>query len=91
MKQIRRFLLSAILLLAIAYFLIGYPLPYYIYTPGSAEPLDDIVHVEGGHISEGDMHLVTVSGMQATALQLILAKIQPFSEIVPLNRLFQKA
>lgn len=89
-KQTRNFLISILILFLLAYFLISYQLPYYIYNPGSAEPLDEIVHVENGFESEGDMHLVTVSGIQATPLQFIIAKFQTFSEIVPLENVRPK-
>jgi len=69
----------------IIFFLALYKLPYYIYSPGSADPLRPIVEVDNGFSSEGDMHLVTVSGMQATPLQLIWAKTRPFHDIMPLE------
>lgn len=62
-----------------------YRLPYYIYQPGGANGLDDIVTVDSGHQSEGDMHLVTVSGGQATLLQLIWANLASYHEIMPLE------
>lgn len=67
------------------YFFVTYQLPYYIQKPGSTEPLNPIVKVEEGYDSEGEMHLVTVSGLQATPLHYILAKILPHNDIRPLN------
>lgn len=62
-----------------------YRLPYYIYQPGLADDLKEIVQVEGGHQSEGSLHLVTVSGGQATPFDFLVAKIFPYHEIVPIE------
>lgn len=83
MRSLRRMLISAVLAFALVYLLVGLPLPYYIYMPGSADPLDDVVFVEGGHHSKGDMHLVTISSVPATGLQLVLSLFDSFSEIQP--------
>src|SRR5699024_7223264 len=83
LKQIRRLLLTAVFSLVLVYVLIGLPLPYYIYSPGSADALDDIVFVEDGYASEGDMHLVTISSRPATAMQIVLSWFDDFSELVP--------
>lgn len=66
----------------------SYKLPYYIQRPGGADALNPIVKVEDGYESEGDMHLVTVSGLQATPIQYVLAKIMPNTEILPLDQVF---
>src|SRR5690625_7911043 len=84
MRVSRRHLVQFIIGFMIIFFLALYKLPYYIYSPGSADPLRPIVEVDNGFSSEGDMHLVTVSGMQATPLQLIWAKTRPFHDIMPL-------
>src|SRR5699024_6454257 len=67
-----------------------FQLPYYIYKPGGADPLDQIVEVEGGSESEGDMYLVTVSGGQATPIQYLWAKFLSFHEIQPLEEVRPK-
>ena len=67
------------------YFFITYELPYYIQRPGNTEPLKPIVEVSGGYPSEGEMHLVTVSGLHATPFQYILAKVLPHNDVRPLN------
>src|SRR5690625_6981725 len=85
MRVSRRHLVQFIIGFMIIFFLALYKLPYYIYSPGSADPLRPIVEVDNGFSSEGDMHLVTVSGMQATPLQLIWAKTRPFHDIMPLE------
>lgn len=85
-KQTKKYLLSFIVIFLISYWMISYQLPYYIHSPGTAEPLDEIVHVDEGFISEGDMHLVTISGIQATPLTYIIAKLRAFSDVIPLEQ-----
>lgn len=80
--------ISFILVILIAYFLASYQLPYYIQRPGGADALNPIVEVENAYESKGDMHLVTVSGLQATPIQYALAKIMPHNEILPLDHVF---
>lgn len=76
------------IVIIVSYFLASYQLPYYIQRPGGADALNPIVKVEGGYESEGDMHLVTVSGLQATPLQYVLAKLLPHNEILPIELVF---
>ncbi|WP_226578442.1 SepM family pheromone-processing serine protease [Halobacillus litoralis] len=85
MKTNRSLIITGIITVLIVAFLGAYRLPYYIYKPGTADALDDIVEVAGGYSSEGDMHLVTVRGGQATPLQWILAQFRPYQEIYPLE------
>jgi len=84
----RIFYFSIIILLAFS--LSTFQLPYYIYKPGGADPLDQIVEVEGGSESEGDMYLVTVSGGQATPIQYLWAKILSYHEVQPLEEVRPK-
>src|SRR5690606_16316854 len=77
-----------VFVMILAYFLTSYQLPYYIQRPGGADALGPIVQVDGGYESKGDMHLVTVSGLQATPLQYALAKIFPHNEILPIDLVF---
>lgn len=72
----------------VTYFLSSYKLPFYIQKPGGADALNPIVEVADGYESEGDMHLVTVSGMQATPLFYVLAKIAPYNDIMPIEDVF---
>ncbi|GGH73337.1 hypothetical protein GCM10010978_11120 [Compostibacillus humi] len=72
----------------VTYFLSSYKLPFYIQKPGGADALNPIVEVADGYESEGDMHLVTVSGMQATPLFYALAKIAPYNDIMPIEDVF---
>ncbi|MFC2950214.1 SepM family pheromone-processing serine protease [Virgibacillus sediminis] len=77
---------SLLLVVLTAYFLSVYQLDYYIQRPGGADALNSIVEVSGGYDSSGDMHLVTVSGSQATPIQYLMAKILPHHDILPLNQ-----
>ncbi|WP_340082166.1 SepM family pheromone-processing serine protease [Terribacillus sp. FSL K6-0262] len=86
MKQNKRYILFVILLLLIVFCFSGvYRMPYYVYKPGAADALDPIVSVEGSDKSEGDMHLVTVRGGQATPFQYVMAKILPYHQIEKLE------
>lgn len=85
MKFTKRRLIFYLVLIIAFYFFATYELPYYIQRPGSTEPLKPIVEVNGGNPSEGEMHLVTVSGMHATPLYYLLAKFLPHNDIKPLH------
>ncbi|PAF38263.1 hypothetical protein CHH69_07995 [Terribacillus saccharophilus] len=86
MKQNTRYILFVILLLIIVFCFSGiYRMPYYVYKPGAADALDPIVSVDGSEKSEGDMHLVTVRGGQATPFQYVMAKILPYHQIEKLE------
>ncbi|MCF3942535.1 SepM family pheromone-processing serine protease [Oceanobacillus alkalisoli] len=67
------------------YFFATYQLPFYIQKPGNTEALNPIVEVADGYTSDGEMYLVTVSGLQATPLHYLLAKVLPHNEIKPLH------
>ena len=85
MKFSKRHIFTLLIVLIAAFFLSSYKLPYYIQKPGGADALNPIVEVANGYDSEGDMHLVTVSGGQATPIPYILAKILPHHEILPIH------
>ncbi|WP_325058508.1 hypothetical protein [Lentibacillus cibarius] len=87
MQFTKRHIISMIAVMAIALFISIYKLPYYVYKPGGADALNSIVQVENGHKSEGDMHLVTIRGGQATPIQYLLAKILPHQEVLPLRNI----
>ncbi|MBY7143740.1 PDZ domain-containing protein [Virgibacillus sp. NKC19-3] len=86
MRFTKKHIISLVVVVIVAYFLAAYQLDYYIQKPGTADALNPIVEVEGGYGSEGDMHLVTISGGQATPIQYAWAMILPHSEIVPLDQ-----
>ncbi|MEQ6375220.1 SepM family pheromone-processing serine protease [Bacillaceae bacterium S4-13-56] len=83
----KRYMAVLIIVFLISLFVGSYRLPYYVYKPGSADALDPMVTVQDAFNSEGDMHLVTVRGGQATPLQLLLAYIQPFYDIYPIEEI----
>lgn len=85
MKYSKRHIFYLAVTVLIAFFLATYQLPYYVYKPGSADPLDPVVEVVDGFQSEGDMHLVTVSGGRATPMQYLWAKLSSYHEIQPLE------
>jgi PDZ domain-containing protein len=87
MKSNKRVIITGIITLLIVAFLGAYRLPFYIYKPGSADALDPIVEVAEGYPSEGDMHLVTVRGGQATPLQWVIAKVRPFHQVYPIEQI----
>lgn len=88
MKMTKKNIGLSLFILIIIYFLGVYQLPYYIQKPGGANELNPIVQVSGGYESEGDMHLVTVSGLQATPIQYALAKIFSYHDILPIDEVF---
>ncbi|MFD2043996.1 SepM family pheromone-processing serine protease [Ornithinibacillus salinisoli] len=85
MKFTKKQILLLVIVVVIAIFLSAYRLPYYIQKPGGADALNPIVEVVEGYESEGDMHLVTVRGGQATPVQYLLAKLLPHQEILPIH------
>ncbi|MBH0229033.1 SepM family pheromone-processing serine protease [Halobacillus yeomjeoni] len=88
MKANKRILITAIITILIAAFLGAYRLPFYIYKPGTADALDPIVEVVDGYKSEGDMHLVTVRGGQATPLQWVWAKLRPYHQVYSIDQIY---
>lgn len=84
-KFTKKHLIYLVLIIAIAFFISAYKLPFYVYKPGGADALNSIVEVADSYHSEGDMHLVTVRGGQATPVQYLWAKVLPHQEVMPLN------
>ncbi|MCD5322572.1 MULTISPECIES: SepM family pheromone-processing serine protease [Pontibacillus] len=88
MKQNKRYFIVFAIVVVLAFFLAQYRLPYYIYQPGSADDLNPIVQVEGAYDSEGEMHLVTVSGGPATPIRYVIAKILPYHQVYDIEDIF---
>lgn len=65
-------------------------LPFYIYKPGEADELSQMVEVDSGYKNEGKLHLVTVSGNQATPIQYLIAKLATYQEITPIEEALPK-
>lgn len=85
MRYSKRHIIYLAITVLIAFFLSTYQLPYFIYKPGSADPLDPVVEVVDGYQSKGNMHLVTVSGGRATPVQYVWAKLSSYHEIQPIE------
>lgn len=90
MQVSRRHLFILSIVIILSTLLSTLKMPYYIYKPGRADALDSMVEIAGGYESAGDMHLVTVSGMQATPVQYAWAKIYPHHDVVPLEQVRPK-
>ncbi len=86
MKISKRIITFILLVTVLTFTLVVYKLPYYVYQPGGVNALTEVVNVNGGYKSEGEMYLVTVSGGQPTILEYLFAKFQSFHEIVPLEQ-----
>ncbi|MCP3026226.1 SepM family pheromone-processing serine protease [Halobacillus sp. A5] len=86
MKSNKRVIITGIIAILIVAFLGAYRLPYYIYKPGTADALEPFVEIDDSFPSEGDMHLVTVRGGQATPIQWVLSQVRPYHEVVPLEQ-----
>ncbi|GGF11853.1 hypothetical protein GCM10010954_08130 [Halobacillus andaensis] len=86
MKSNKRVIITGIIAILFVAFLGAYRLPYYIYKPGTADALQPFVEIADAYPSEGDMHLVTVRGGQATPIQWALAKVRSYHEVVPLEQ-----
>lgn len=67
------------------FFIVTAKLPYYIYKPGAADSLSDMVEVDLGYPSEGEFHLVTVSGGRATPIEYVLASVSSYKEVLPID------
>ncbi|WP_431799517.1 SepM family pheromone-processing serine protease [Halobacillus andaensis] len=86
MRSNKRVIITGIIAILIVAFLGAYRLPFYIYKPGTADALEPFVEIDGSYPSEGDMHLVTVRGGQATPIQWALAQMREYQEVVPLEQ-----
>lgn len=85
MKLSKRYITIFLAAVIIFSFLSFYKLPYYIYTPGKATDLKEVVKVDEGYESNGSINLLTVSGRPATPVLYAIAKIKPHHDIVPLK------
>ena len=83
MRYSKKALMGVAIIFILFFFALTYELPFYVYKPGSADDLEEMVEVEGGYGTEGHMHLVTVSGGPATPMEYLLAKMLPYHEIIP--------
>lgn len=79
----RRWKLLLIILLLL--FTLNYvPLPYYVEMPGSIEPLDERVTVQGQpHIDQGELMFTTVYSISANPYVWLYGKLAPHAELIP--------
>lgn len=84
----KRRLIGYLIIVSLLVFGIAFPLPFYIYKPGSADPLNPVVQVDKGYESNGEIHLVTVRGGQATPLQYLWSKFQSYHDIERMENVF---
>src|SRR5690625_6857709 len=85
MRISKRSIIYSFIFIVAFFFVITFELPYYIYKPGHVDRLDEMIEIENGHEATGDMHLVTISGAQATPIQYLFAKFYTFNEIIPIE------
>lgn len=85
MKVSKKQIVKLIVIIALFSLLLFYKLPYYIYTPGKALDLKQVVQVSDGNESKGSLHLLTVSGQTATPLLYAIAQFKPYDDIVPIT------
>src|SRR4051794_34870013 len=85
MQVQRRWKLYVVVLLIV--FGINYiPLPYYVEMPGSIEPLDERVNVQGQpqpHKDQGELMFTTVYSMDANPYVWLYGKLAPHAKIIP--------
>jgi PDZ domain-containing protein len=81
-KSAMRFMVPIIAALLIFYVLVLYPLPYYIFSPGTAENIRPMVQVtQGGFPEKGALMLTTVSVSDANIASYILERFNPNEEL----------
>jgi PDZ domain-containing protein len=86
MRKINKFLYGSIIAIIIAMSLTFIKLPYIITSPGSAEPVRDMVSVQNGDMTEkGSLLLTTVSMMRANPLNYIIAQFRDYDKIYPIQ------
>lgn len=85
MQVTKRNIVASFLFVIIVYLFLSLKLPYYVYKPGHVDELEHMIELETEAEAEGEFHLVTVSGSQATPLQYMYALISDHHELVPLE------
>jgi Lon-like protease len=87
----RPYLYSALLIVICATLLFFVPLPYYIFSPGTAEIIKPMVHVDAGNKEErGSFMLTTVSVSQTNAVTYLIALVHPYEDLYKKSDIFQK-
>lgn len=82
-RSVSRIAISSLLALALCYILVLMPLPYYIFQPGSAEPVGPMIEVkQGGDPEQGAFLLTTVGVSHTNVLNYMYARLKDY-EIRP--------
>lgn len=76
-----------LLVFAILFVVLTYPLPYYIYNGGGTIDVNTRVEIENGYESKGSFNLAYVSELRATIPTWILAKILPSWDLIKMEDL----
>ncbi len=86
-RRFAAFLLAAV---AAAYILFYWPMPYYIFQPGSADEVKPMVHVKKGFAEEkGALMLTTVRLTHSNFVTYVYALIHPYAELVSKDKLLR--
>jgi PDZ domain-containing protein len=87
----RRFLVSALIGLAILYAIFFIQLPYFIFMPGTAEEIKPMVSISKGSDQErGALMLTTVRVSDTNITNYLLALINPYDELQPKSSIFRQ-
>jgi len=87
---VRRALSSILLGTLIVYVLLFVPLPYFIYKPGTSEPVGPMVQLEQGTVDmEGAFMLTTVLVSDSNVLSYLYSFINPYDELILKNQVLR--
>lgn len=86
MQVTKRNIFFSFIFVIIIYLLFSLQLPYYVYKPGHVDELAHMIEMDSETPEvEGEFHLVTVSGAQATPIEYMIALFSDHQEVVPLE------
>jgi PDZ domain-containing protein len=87
MRNVSKYIYGIFISIIIAMSLTFIKLPFIITSPGSAEPVKEMVRVEDGDdIEKGSLLLTTVSMMRANPLNYIIAQFREYDKIYPIEK-----
>ncbi len=72
---------KSIIFLLICYFVLTFPLPYYIYAGGGTIDIDDRVEIDNGSKSEGSLNFAYVRELEGNVASFILGNIIPSYDV----------
>lgn len=94
MSRTRRRLLGGSIVLAVLIVALGLliPLPYYILSPGTSRPTEELISVAGAETFEnsGAVDFLTVSLRKATPVELLAAWVNPDLDVTPEEKILGK-